>query len=1083
MSSGGKRKNEDGEDTETTPAKVKKSNGNGEDTDKDGSAKSKKKHKKESKKSKHKDKKHKHKHKHKHGKEKSKEKGKEKSPKHEVTLVSDDSDDSGDDQPSSPQTASADKVEVSSQGNTIKDSSSSLTVGNDDSVKGLPLPSDIVSNTSESAVSESNKDKTSASQHDETSASQTSKDKTNELHIPAFNVDLKEIELPPDKVTNDIKVKKEVENEKVTHVAKYEKSDQSNLSEDQKKETAGNSHSASQLPDVVDLASIPKPAMPHPNDTIDTPAIPLPKPKESTKKKKKVTESKTSSIQATLRESMMKEVQRDNCDMPQSIVDDMFKDFLASKMQQIEEEYNKMSERFAAGGSTDLEAEIASSVDEMNKLLDAELDSISQNVKEYSKNYHKSQTKSRDHMKSENKETEKSSESSTVKSSDPKVKLGSKAPGKMQLQFKITQSSAEIISSGQQFDKDGNKKDPLEEGEVSTEDDDSKSDDDGDSESEDEADNDEVSGTGSLSDSDKEGGSKSKKKKKKNKKKSKKKHKSSKEKQTTKTDDKSEKKKRSRSRSQSRSSRYSSSADKSRRRSRSRSRSRDRYRKSSYYIYDAYDYRDRRQGSYSDKYRSDRGRDLDRRRSRSRSRDRKRRGSRSRSRDHRSSRSKSRERPFRVSDLRLKIDKSKLREIAIKNALALAKSGHVQNVDVASLKSGGKSINELTDYCKRISSKSKRDDSSSSEDERSVRSDDEEFIHHPFKVKDASSSIVMNIRDSKPLPIQTPQEKLQQQAQLRLTFPVSSGSTHRMKESEWVPVQKTTATATKPSSTATVATTDSAATTSTTTSSSAVPATTVTASNSAVPEPPPPPAVRPEDKVFPDPPQQNLDISAIISERLSAFKKLKQNPHDLDAMKNIAKAQEKASMWAQSKHLPGKFIGSTGANILSQEELMGPDKKRQAWAKKDQFVRAAPLKSGIGMALLQKMGWKEGEGLGKNNEGSLEPLSLDFKTDRKGLTSTGENAKKMMPGKAPVVRDLSGKHPVSALVELCNKRRWGAPDFQLIHESGPDHKKHFLYKVIVHNVAYQPAVASNTKKVAKAAAATACLQELGLVPR
>lgn len=51
----------------------------------------------------------------------------------------------------------------------------------------------------------------------------------------------------------------------------------------------------------------------------------------------------------------------------------------------------------------------------------------------------------------------------------------------------------------------------------------------------------------------------------------------------------------------------------------------------------------------------------------------------------------------------------------------------------------------------------------------------------------------------------------------------------------------------------------------------------------------------------------------------------------------------------------------------------------------DQFVRAAPVQSGIGMALLQKMGWKQGEGLGKNNEGSVEPLALDFKTDRRGM--------------------------------------------------------------------------------------------------
>ena len=36
------------------------------------------------------------------------------------------------------------------------------------------------------------------------------------------------------------------------------------------------------------------------------------------------------------------------------------------------------------------------------------------------------------------------------------------------------------------------------------------------------------------------------------------------------------------------------------------------------------------------------------------------------------------------------------------------------------------------------------------------------------------------------------------------------------------------------------------------------------------------------------------------------------------------------------------------------------------------------------MALLQKMGWKEGEGLGKDKMGELEPLKLDIKIDRRG---------------------------------------------------------------------------------------------------
>lgn len=49
-----------------------------------------------------------------------------------------------------------------------------------------------------------------------------------------------------------------------------------------------------------------------------------------------------------------------------------------------------------------------------------------------------------------------------------------------------------------------------------------------------------------------------------------------------------------------------------------------------------------------------------------------------------------------------------------------------------------------------------------------------------------------------------------------------------------------------------------------------------------------------------------------------------------------------------------------------------------------QLMHAAPVTGGIGMFLLQKMGWKQGEGLGKNNEGNKEPLLLDIKIDRKG---------------------------------------------------------------------------------------------------
>lgn len=33
---------------------------------------------------------------------------------------------------------------------------------------------------------------------------------------------------------------------------------------------------------------------------------------------------------------------------------------------------------------------------------------------------------------------------------------------------------------------------------------------------------------------------------------------------------------------------------------------------------------------------------------------------------------------------------------------------------------------------------------------------------------------------------------------------------------------------------------------------------------------------------------------------------------------------------------------------------------------------------------MRKMGWRTGEGLGRHREGTVEPIIIDFKTDRKG---------------------------------------------------------------------------------------------------
>ncbi|XP_061759624.1 protein SON isoform X2 [Nerophis ophidion] len=297
-------------------------------------------------------------------------------------------------------------------------------------------------------------------------------------------------------------------------------------------------------------------------------------------------------------------------------------------------------------------------------------------------------------------------------------------------------------------------------------------------------------------------------------------------------------------------------------------------------------------------------------------------------------------------------------------------------------------------------------------------------------------------------------------------FPVSSGSQHRKKESkalnvygDWVPVDKTSVEA-----------------------KAAIPMATVSASETlnALTLPGQSEALAANhDSVFPDQPPQPVDISQAVSERIKAQRRLTENPLDVSAICMLTRAQEQVDLWAQSNTIPGLFTGSTGAQVLSTEELSnsGP----QAWLKKDQFLKAAPVSGGVGEFLMRKMGWKTGEGLGRNREGTVEPIIIDFKVDRKGLLAEGEKPQKPTGGMV-VTKDLMGKHPVSALIELCTKKRMIQPDFIMVHHSGPDHRKNFLFKVTVNGVDYQPQTASPNKKHAKAMAATVALQALGEVP-
>ncbi|XP_031334779.1 protein SON-like isoform X2 [Photinus pyralis] len=264
------------------------------------------------------------------------------------------------------------------------------------------------------------------------------------------------------------------------------------------------------------------------------------------------------------------------------------------------------------------------------------------------------------------------------------------------------------------------------------------------------------------------------------------------------------------------------------------------------------------------------------------------------------------------------IDKKKLLEIARRNAIQMMKSGslpaaltlgrHAQEKVLAAIRAGGKTIEELTDFCKTLSNKEELGElSGASGDEND--SDNDKGFHHPFQIKDRPTGIVMNIKNSTPLPIKSAQER---STELRIQFPVSSGTHHRKTESEWIPVSS------KKVETPRVIPTPAPA----------PPPIAPVQEPIEVPLPPLPP---PKVHTLPEPPDPSVDIGAIVSQRLTAMRKLQENPYDMEALNEMHKSQREMQTWAESKQQPGQFTGSTGANILTQAELCSG---YQAWAKK-----------------------------------------------------------------------------------------------------------------------------------------------------
>ncbi|XP_061483750.1 protein SON isoform X2 [Rhineura floridana] len=258
--------------------------------------------------------------------------------------------------------------------------------------------------------------------------------------------------------------------------------------------------------------------------------------------------------------------------------------------------------------------------------------------------------------------------------------------------------------------------------------------------------------------------------------------------------------------------------------------------------------------------------------------------------DHRRSRTSSRS-PKRLTDL----DKAQLLEIAKANAAAMCAKAGVplppslmpvivpeKKEEKVTQKSAKETILELTEKCKKIA-QSQEDDIIVNKPHVSDEEEEEHpFINHPFKLSEPKP-IFFNLTTPTIKPAAP-----KNQVTLTKEFPVSSGSQHRKKEAdsaygEWVPVEKN--------------------------------------------------KDENKDDVFPNPANlEPVDISSALNERTIAQKRLTENTFDMEAMCLLNRAQERIDAWAQLNSIPGHFTGSTGAQVLSSEQLSnsGP----QAWIKK-----------------------------------------------------------------------------------------------------------------------------------------------------
>lgn len=235
----------------------------------------------------------------------------------------------------------------------------------------------------------------------------------------------------------------------------------------------------------------------------------------------------------------------------------------------------------------------------------------------------------------------------------------------------------------------------------------------------------------------------------------------------------------------------------------------------------------------------------------------------------------------------------------VKNGLLPKISNESKEKLLTKIRHGGKTIEELTNYCQKLSRAEDLGELSELSDSDVDAEGMPRAFHHPFEVKDRGP-IVMNIRNSVPI---APKQASELKA-IMAQFPVSSGKHHNAVENTWIPVTTTKGGTT----TSTTITTSTSSMKSVVTLSKQI--------QEQLPELAKPKSVdinpvltKPYDwksddhycksivpalEAPPGPPP--CDVSEIISQRLNAMRKLQDNPNDVEATKTLYETQQNVSI-------------------------------------------------------------------------------------------------------------------------------------------------------------------------------------------